>query len=78
MIRVGRPLKKAWSLIGHGPAGAQIFRNPPPQAFRPEGEDDLPAHAHDGVGNHLPGECFELTSGWTKLLACLTPPSPRN
>ena len=56
MIRVGRPLKKAWSLVGHGPAGAQIFRNPPPQAFRPEGEDDLPAHAHDGVGNHLPGE----------------------
>lgn len=56
MIRVGRPIKKAWSLVGHGPAGAQIFRNPPPQAFRPEGEDDLPAHAHDGVGNHLPGE----------------------
>ena len=56
MIRVGRPLKKAWSLVGHGPAGAQIFRNPPPQAFRPEGEDDLPAHAHDGVGNLLPGQ----------------------
>ena len=56
MIRVGRPIKKAWSLVGHGPSGAQIFRNPPPQAFRPEGEDDLPAHAHDGVGNHLPGE----------------------
>ncbi len=56
MIRVGRPLKKAWSLVGHGPAGAQIFRNPPPQAFRPEGEDDLPAHAHDGIGNLLPGQ----------------------
>ena len=42
MIRVGRPIKKAWSLVGHGPSGAQIFRNPPPQAFRPEGEDDLP------------------------------------
>jgi hypothetical protein len=56
MIRVGRPFKKAWSLVGHGPAGAQIFRNPPPQAFRPEGEDDLPAHAHDGVGNLLPGQ----------------------
>lgn len=56
MTRVGRPLKKAWSLVGHGPAGAQIFRNPPPQAFRPEGEDDLPAHAHDGVGNLLPGQ----------------------
>ncbi len=56
MIRVGRPIKKAWSLVGHGPSGAQIFRNPPPQAFRPEEEDDLPAHAHDGVGNHLPGE----------------------
>lgn len=63
MIRVGRPLKKAWSLVGHGPAGAQIFRNPPPQAFRPEGEDDLPAHAHDGVGNLLPGQWVEGTHG---------------
>ena len=63
MIRVGRPLKKAWSLVGHGPAGAQIFRNPPPQAFRPEGEDDLPAHAHDGVGNLLPGQWVEGVHG---------------
>ena len=63
MIRVGRPIKKAWSLVGHGPSGAQIFRNPPPQAFRPEGEDDLPAHAHDGVGNHLPGQWVEGVHG---------------
>ena len=56
MIRVGRPLIKAWSLVGHGPAGPQIFRNPPPQAFRPEGHDDLPAFAHDGAGNILPGQ----------------------
>lgn len=56
MIRVGRPIKKAWSLVGHGPAGTQIFRNPPHQSFRPQNEDDLPAHAHDGAGNILPGE----------------------
>jgi len=56
MIRIRHPIKKAWSLVGHGPAGAQIFRNPPIEAFRPEHQADLPAHAHDGAGNVLPGE----------------------
>jgi len=56
MIRIGRPIIKAWSLVGYGPAGAQVFRNPPPQVFRPEHEHDIPAFAHDGVGNVLPGQ----------------------
>lgn len=63
MIRIRHPIKKAWSLVGHGPAGAQIFRNPPVGAFRPFHENDIPAHAHDGVGNILPGEWIEGEHG---------------
>ena len=63
MIGVGRPLLKAWSLVGHGPKGAAIMRNPPPHAFRPEGEDDIPAHAHDGHGGILEGQWLEGEHG---------------
>jgi hypothetical protein len=63
MIRIRHPIKKAWSLVGHGPAGAQIFRNPPAEAFRPYHQADIPAHAHDGVGNVLPGEWGEGEHG---------------
>ena len=52
----GRLIRKAWSLIGHGPEGSAVFRNPPAQHFKPPQEMDIPAFAHGGRGEPLPGE----------------------
>ena len=49
-------LLKAWGLVHSGPRGRVVLRNPPPQAFRPQGELDAPAFAHDGHGNVYEGQ----------------------
>lgn len=55
----GTPLLKAWSLVGHPPEGPAVFTNPPQDAFAPDGEFDIPAFAHNGRGQIIPGQ-------WTK------------
>jgi len=55
VIRVGRSFKKAESVTAYLQGGKRLLRNPPPQAFRPTGEMDYPAFAHDGE-QILPGE----------------------
>lgn len=49
-------IQKAWGLIHSGPNGRFVMRNPPPAAFKPMGNLDLPAFAHDGAGNVYDGE----------------------
>jgi len=49
-------LLKAWGLVHPSAKGRVVLRNPPPEAFRPQGELDAPAFAHDGHGNVYEGE----------------------
>jgi len=63
MIHIQPPrLLKAWSMIAHPPEGPTAFRNPPPQTFRPAQEPDIPAFAHNGRGDIVPGE-FDSSQG---------------
>ena len=55
-IRRGIPLIKAWSIVGHPPEGPTVFTNPPESHFRPDGEMDIPAFAHNGRGQHIEGQ----------------------
>ena len=55
-IRRGVPLIKAWSIVGHPPEGPTVFTNPPETHFRPDGEMDIPAFAHNGRGQHIEGQ----------------------
>jgi len=50
-------IRKAWGLFHHSPRGhSAILRNPPPEAFRPMDQLDVPAFAHDGKGEIYPGQ----------------------
>lgn len=55
-------IRKAWSMVGHPPEGPTVFRNPPPTAFAPANQPDIPAFAHNGRGATIPGE-FSVQNG---------------
>jgi len=55
-------IRKTWSMVGHPEDGPAVYRNPPPEAFTPANEPDLPAFAHNGKGSIIPGE-FSVKDG---------------
>ena len=55
MIRVGRPLKKAWSLVGHRASRSANFPQPTTTGFPPQEKMTFP-HTHTMVCNLLPGQ----------------------
>jgi len=56
-------LVKAHSLTAHHPDGPVVMRAPPEEAFRNPKEPDIPAFAHDGKGNVIPGEFVQDKHG---------------
>lgn len=49
--------------MGHPPEGPAIFTNPPETHFKPDGEMDIPAFAHNGRGQHIEGQFVEGEHG---------------